>query len=167
MATFYLCFAKSLNAQLEELSKAGKQGRLAATQVTRILDTIRRDGFSKDSLTTKRTKKGEARIDKCIKYDLGHGYRLVTVRWQDHLYITFVGSHDKADLWLEHNRLDDINTKKSCFRVEKITTRAQAEKRAATVCTVPCQDMYEEMLLSKVNEKILRQVFSGLISNQN
>lgn len=51
------------------------------------------------------TQHGESRIRHCIKYDLGGGYRLVTVRPKDTVFLLlFVGSHDDAERWLDANR---------------------------------------------------------------
>ena len=162
MPTLYLCCAKSLNTQLEELSKAGKKGKIAMLRYLEILEAIRTDGLSGDFLMGKRTKRGEARIAKCVKYDLGNGCRLITIRWRDHLFIPFAGSHDKADLWLEHNRLDDIHKKKRLFTREKIVYDAHGDTAAVKVSSLASYDEYEKNLLSRIDEKTLRQVFPGI-----
>ena len=164
MSTLFLCFAKSLDTQIEELNKAGKQGRIAASTCLDIFEQIRKDGLAGQLLLNKRTKKGEARVDKCVKYDLGNGYRLITILHKDHLFIPFAGTHDKADLWLEHNRLDNIFPKKDMYLVEKIVYEQQHREIVfETTSEASCCDEYEEGLLERIDDDILRQVFKGLV----
>jgi len=49
------------------------------------------------------TKNGESRIKNCIKYDLGDGYRLITIQTDRFCAFCFAGSHHQADKWLERN----------------------------------------------------------------
>ena len=51
----------------------------------------------------KTTNHGESRIKSCIKYDLGAGFRLVTVNTEKMIWLLFVGNHDAADKWLDNN----------------------------------------------------------------
>lgn len=161
-----LCCATSLRDQLEELKMAGKKGKIAATRCCEILDSLRKEGISAQYLHLKRTKNGEARVNKCIKYDLGNGYRLITIRCGEHLFIPFVGTHDKADLWLEHNRLGDISGKSGLYDIEKITGAHQETVTTATrPATSSCRDEYEEDLLSRIDDSLLRYVFKGLVES--
>lgn len=50
------------------------------------------------------TNHGEARIKKSVKYDIGHGCRLVTVQDADFVFLVFAGNHDNTDTWLNKNR---------------------------------------------------------------
>lgn len=50
------------------------------------------------------TNHGETRIDKCIKYDLNDGYRLITIQDNDIIVFCFVGRHNKADKWLNSHK---------------------------------------------------------------
>ncbi len=165
MSILFLCCAKSLDFQIEELNKAGKKGKLAATQCQEILEAIRKGQLCGNFLLSKRTTNGEARVDKCIKYDLGNGYRLITIRNKDRLFIPFTGSHDKADLWLEHNRLDDICKKTRLYTVEEIFCHEQeCDSKETTLLPKSSYDEYEEDVLSRVDDDMLRQVFRGLVT---
>lgn len=163
MSILFICFAKSLHTQIEGLNRTGKKGKIAAAACLEILEEIRKDGLSGKFLFSKRTKKGEARVDKCIKYDLGNGYRLITILCKDHLFIPFAGTHDKADLWLEHNRLDNIY-KKKLYVIEKIVYEKQKCKNVYETSSVTSfDDEYEEGLLNRIDDDTLRQVFKGLV----
>ena len=52
----------------------------------------------------KRIRHGEARIEKCKKFDLVGGYRLVYIREAQQYYFLFAGTHDDCDHWLTHHR---------------------------------------------------------------
>jgi hypothetical protein len=167
VSALFICFAKSLDIQIEELNRAGKKGRIAAATCLEILEQIRKDGLTGELLFIKRTKKGEARVDKCVKYDLGNGYRLITILCKDHLFIPFAGTHDKADLWLEHNRLDNIYKKKELYMVEKINyEQQQFESVCETSMETSFCDEYEEGLLERIDDDTLRQVFRGLVEQR-
>ena len=49
------------------------------------------------------TKNGESRIKNCTKYDLGDGYRLVTINAGDVTFFCFAGSHDETENWIRRN----------------------------------------------------------------
>lgn len=62
------------------------------------------------------TKYGEYRIRKCVKYDLGCGYRMITI-WRNHdIFVSYVGTHDECDRWLENNRWQDFQILKERCR---------------------------------------------------
>ena len=167
MSTLFLCLAKSLDDQIEYLNKAGRKGKNAVSMCYEIIDTIRADGLSGKLLCCKRTRNGEARFDKCVKYDLGNGYRMITIRHKDHLFIPFLGTHDKVDLWLEHNRLDEIHTKKWLFNVEKLSQGQPDSEDCATEHEICASvDEYEEGLLGRLDDKTLRDVFRGLVEQR-
>ncbi|AMY07423.1 ATP-dependent DNA helicase Rep [Luteitalea pratensis] len=47
------------------------------------------------------TNNGESRIKHCVKYELGGGYRLVTVQTDKVVAFCFAGTHDDTDRWLD------------------------------------------------------------------
>ena len=51
----------------------------------------------------KTTKSGESRIKGCVKYELGGGFRLITVQSKRIIWLLFCGSHDECDKWLNKN----------------------------------------------------------------
>ena len=54
--------------------------------------------------SVKKTKHGETRIAKCVKYDLYDFYRLVTIQDGNAITLLFVGNHDDEEAWLDQNR---------------------------------------------------------------
>ena len=49
------------------------------------------------------TNNGETRIRSCVKYSLGDGYRLVTVKRDLIIWLLYVGNHDDTDRWITRN----------------------------------------------------------------
>ncbi len=50
------------------------------------------------------SRKGEARIRNCLKYNLGKGYRLICVKEKNNIYVLFSGNHDSCHTWLDKHR---------------------------------------------------------------
>lgn len=164
MTMLFLRCSKSLDRQLEELNRADRKARHAVRQCQEILANIRSKGLTDRFFINKRTKCGEARLENCVKYDLGNGYRMITIRWKNHLFIPFVGTHDKADLWLENNRLQDCRKNQSAYTFEKLECDHGSCDPSQSRGCLEEHDEYEKSLLERIDDKILRQVFNGLVN---
>jgi hypothetical protein len=82
-------------------AKLGGQSRKAAMKVRAVLGSLEdQEPFKELSLTNH----GETRVPKCLKYDLGDGWRLVTVQDERTCGFIFMGSHDDVDHFLDQNR---------------------------------------------------------------
>lgn len=155
MTTLYIF--SIVKKQIESLQFSSRKGQLAVDAYRSICEGLQ----SGDELTGKRTKYGENRISDCVKYDLGSGYRLVTIRQNGAIHLVCVGSHDDVDNWLERNRrwqapvspTELIQIKEERYGVEKIEYQREP-------------DLYEEDLLKKVDEDVLKYVFAGLFTNK-
>lgn len=88
---------KHFDRSLKE-AKLGGNSRKAAIKVSAVLGSLAdRDPFAGLSLTNH----GETRIPKCLKYDLGDGWRLVTVQDSRTCGFIYVGDHDDVDRFLD------------------------------------------------------------------
>ena len=155
-------FEKHLTA----LRKAGKKAEIAAEKVSELIVSL----FTQGSLHLHSrilTKKGEARIPGCVKFDLGSGYRLVCLHCGDHLYLLFVGTHDESDRWIENNR--EIRVRQIAGRcrpvpsTEGINTKngMGMEDGAHDLPENPNEHFPDDPLM---DDRILKAVFGGLIS---
>lgn len=156
--------ARAIKRQLAAMRRSGKKGDLAANQCERILAEFKAKGTETTELFAKRTKNGEYRLKNGIKYDLGSGYRLVTIRCGDRLYVPFLGTHDEADVWLERHRTDDFQPHDPSFQREPVSSGTEAlrhspgpERHKQEIV-----DIYEEQLLQRIDEAALKTVFTGL-----
>ena len=163
----YIYSSRSLAKQLHGLQKAGKKAESPPSKCETIINDIKRNGCQCEGVLSQRTRKGELRIKNCIKYDLGGGYRLVTIRADSHLFITFVGSHDDTDQWIEHHRYDTFSPGKLLYRCEEriipsdITETPAAENFKAD----DIDDDYEDQLSARLDERQLKSIFQGLFIN--
>jgi superfamily I DNA/RNA helicase len=85
---------------LEQFLRYGGAHSVAARKACEI-ETKLRLGMDVGSQTTDH---GETRIKNCSKYDLGNGYRLVTVQQADVIVFVFIGDHDSTQRWLDRHR---------------------------------------------------------------
>lgn len=160
----FLHISWSLDKQLDLMRKKDKKAELAALKCEAILEDIRRFGCQANVVAGKRTRKGEQRIRNCVKYDLGRGYRLITIRRGCHLLVPFAGTHDETDQWIERHRFDDFAPDETCFRCEKMEVFEQLDQddSMGDGSDIENTDAYEEALLRRLDEATLKVVFQGL-----
>ena len=158
-------YSSRFKKQLDLLLKADKVGMQAAQKAEDIIDEVRRNGgHIPQAVNLKRTKHGERRVQNCNKYDLGAGYRLITLRDGPCLYVAFVGTHDECDLWFKKQR-DNIPRSPSLLVEVLPNTNQEMESSKEKSPFPPIQyseDEYESELLSRIDDATLRAVFSGL-----
>ena len=111
------------------------------------------------------TKYGEKRIKNCRKYDLGCGYRLITVERGETVFVSFMGTHDNCQRWLENNsRMKDFKAGagRTIRVVEKKPVKmiSKMSERADNIAD-------DHDVLEHLTDKDLRRVFSGLVQGQN
>ncbi len=87
------------------------------------------------------TNNGEKRIAHAVKYDLGHGCRLVTVQTDHFIYLLHVGPHDETELWIEKNRglRMAVNPETKELRIIHVT-----EKNDTSARPFPTSPIYTE-----------------------
>ncbi|MEE4241584.1 MAG: hypothetical protein V2I36_08960 [Desulfopila sp.] len=165
----YVHLAENLVKQVEVLGKAGRKEKLAVAQYESIVAAIRQSGCYSENVTVKRTKHGELRLKNCVKYDLGSGYRLISVRQGDHLFLPFLGSHDETDRWLERHRnevfsLKDSSSCHKTFHCREGDLDSSSPASAAEECGA---ELYEESLQERLDQSLLRSVFCGICRNES
>src|SRR5256885_3996142 len=88
---------------LTKLRRAGGRALLAAEQVETILARLASHEGRHPEAVHKRTRHGEARIEKCKKFDLVCRLLLEKKHEAQQYYFLFVGTHDDCDHWLTHH----------------------------------------------------------------
>ena len=160
MTVFIQCTA-TFDRSLEMLRRRRGTGSLAAEKADEIIWSIS-FGNEKGSLQRFRlTRNGEYRIKNCMKYNLGCGYRLVCTRRDSHIVFLYIGSHDDCCRWIDRN-------KRSIFReVNATATAAHPVGDASTddIGEAPGEDEYEARLMSRIDDKTLRKIFSGFMQS--
>ena len=158
-----LYISAKVESRIEALKKAGKAGAALAQKTTRIIESLT-SGAVQHHMDTigSYTKYGEKRIKNCRKYDLGCGYRLITLQRGGKVFIPFLGTHDECQRWLENNsHLKDVAAGKG--KLLKISHKPRTPASPSyDVSTGIVEDAQEDLLL-EISDKDLRRVFSGLV----
>lgn len=149
---------------LAALRKGGSRACLAADRVETIIAELKR-GETPPSQVCAFTRNGEARIRGCRKFNLGAGYRLITLKQGDDLYLLFAGAHDECARWIENNR-DHLPLEMIADRSETIKRPARAKVPAAENSPPP-EPEPEPDWLPPLDDRDLRIIFSGLIQGKS
>jgi len=147
--------------QLKALGKTDKKGALAAERAAEIIRQLAVDGWQCVAMKNKRTRRGELRVRKCLKYDLGSGYRLISLRRDSELFLLYVGTHDECDRWLNKKRGSRLQVEPEGFIFIAGNGKAPTGQPADTVIEERA-DEYEEQLSARLSDTVLRQVFRGI-----
>ena len=159
MIRFVHRYAK-FNKRLNALHKEGGKASIAAKNAEAIVEKFVSEGHYNPKGIGRLTKHGEQRIKNCLKYGLGNSYRLVCIKEGYHLIFLYIGTHDECDRWLNANRgLKRVimeNNKSSI--IEEFLPGDPVHQKEPE----PEIDEYEELLMEKIDEKVLRRIFRGL-----
>jgi len=108
------------------------------------------------------TKYGEKRIKNCRKYDLGCGYRLITLQRGAKVFIPFLGTHDECQRWLQNNsRLKEVSSGKGTLL--EISRKPPSSAGPAIAGAADIQEDAEEEVPLEISNRDLRFVFRGLV----
>ncbi len=158
----WVCLSRKVLERISCLRMAGTAGGLLADKAEAVISKLKSgEGWQPDQKRARRTQYGEKRIRKCIKYDLGWGFRLITVLRKGCLFICHLGPHDECDRWLEDNsRIKNMDIGKcNLYRMEP---RKPVEGVAYSEKASKMMDDLDEQLL-KLSDQSLRLIFNGLI----
>lgn len=143
--------------QIDSLKKASKKAAIAAKKAEEIINKITNGIIPEQAGAL--TRYGEYRLYNGMKFDLGSGYRLITSKQEDQLFILFIGNHDESNRWLENNkhwRPDFIAKKGTYLSVETVKSEP-AENSSEDLETEEPDDF-----LDHIDEKYLRLIFHAL-----
>ena len=155
-----------LDKCLAGLRRSGKKASLAADRADEIISRLRAGIFPPGQVATV-TKHGELRIKGCMKYDLGSGYRLVTLKDGRQIYLLYIGSHDECHRWIENNRdlpLDLIQERSEAVAIKPGQSRKVSADSEEVLEDISTEDFEIEEFY---DDSELRRIFSGLTGNQD
>jgi len=155
----YIHREASFRRSLETLARGDKTASQAASRAEEIIEKLAFGDYRAIEVLTRRTKHGELRIDGCRKYNLGGGYRLVCVKQEGQLVATYVGSHDDCNRWIENNRGFEVELPSLSDSLLVSENREPNDQNSENEEYEPD---YDDILMAKIDQKILRQVFCGL-----
>ncbi|MGB5156012.1 hypothetical protein [Desulfobacterium sp. N47] len=141
--------------QLESLRKVDKKAaQKADTIISKLIE-----GHGEHSENEIAVKYGKIKIRNCIKYDLGRGYRLITVIDGEYFILSFIGKHEMCNRWLENNKNPSLLLTKT---QRKEIAGHESKTQADSGDTVDTETEFEDRCISDIDEKYLRLIFSGL-----
>lgn len=146
---------------LSVLKRGSRRACLAADRAKAIIEELKR-GETPPGEICSFTRNGEGRIKGCRKYDLGAGYRLVTLKQESDLYLLFAGTHDECSRWIENNR-DGLPLELIAERSHTIEWPGQIKEMSSSTASLPQDLDPEEDWIAPLSDKELRMVFSGLV----
>jgi hypothetical protein len=153
-----------IEKNLAALRKSGRRESLVADRVEAIIAEAER-GRLPSPKTCNFTRNGEDRIKGCRKYDLGGGYRMITLKQGVDLYLLFVGTHDDCGRWIENHRID-LNLEMVAERCRTIS-RVNADEPWPGESSGSAAQEPDEDWLPPVSDHDLRVVFSGLLGDKS
>jgi hypothetical protein len=163
LVTQYLYVDSRLKKHLKTLRQADKKAVMAADRTENIVSRLK-EGILRPEQIGAMTKHGEQRIKGCMKYDLGNGYRLVTFKEGQDLFVLFAGSHDDCHRWIENNRelpLADIRRRSQCETIKPLNDH----KRNVDKENKRFDSEEDDNSPVDLDDRQLRRLFSGLIQS--
>jgi hypothetical protein len=142
--------------ELEDLWQRGEQGAAAAQKAEELVKALTLNGPPDLRKVWKLTGWGEKRVEGCLKYDLGEGFRVVSFRRGETLFLSFVGDHDECQKYLDHYSGRHNWVAKENGTTLPIEMAEQADGQEA----VSADDFEEDY-----DDKTLRKIFCGLAKN--
>ena len=153
---------RNFDKRLDNMRRAGGHAALAARNADEIIASLANGCVNLDAIG-RQTKYGEARIKNCLKFNLGNGYRLVTVRKRTRVILLYIGTHDECDRWLEGNRGHNPAENMDPGAILPAGEGMREDPLVSENVSESPNDEYEELLLKKIDQKILKRVFKGLL----
>ena len=157
----FLHVSRKVEDRIEQLKKSGKAGKSLAQRAQGIIENLA-SGTAPNTAGAAGsfTKYGEKRIKNCRKYDLGCGYRLITLQRGQTLFIPILGTHDECQRWLaDHSRLKAYDSGKgTVFQIARVQ---QPNNHSASISADFRDDLEEDV--ESITDRQLRIVFRGLV----
>jgi len=154
-----ICLDTKFKKRLEEYRREGGVTSFIARKAVNIINKLRCGEKVAYYQIARITRNGELRIKNCIKYDLGNGYRLVSLRQETCLIFIYIGTHEDCDRWLQRNQ--DRKYKINCSRNIVISNQKHADDIIRKKNDDYAEE-YEKNIIAKIDEKTLRKIFSGI-----
>lgn len=149
---------------LDALRNKGGEGAVAAKKTEEFIASLKGSSGTNVREKFSFTRNGEARIRYCRKIDLGGGYRLVCLLKDGHLVLLYAGSHDECSRWIMRNRgmKYEIESAAKTAPIVRDAERQNESDRETRTGEDRFSDTYEEELMGRVDDTVLRRIFSGL-----
>jgi hypothetical protein len=154
---------------LQELRAKGGYATVAAAKAEEFIELLSGNGDSSGRHKFRFTRKGEYRIRNCRKVDLGCGYRIICIQKDQRLVLMYIGTHDDSFRWIDRHRTAEYDLDAIAGDAWiPVAVPAETQHRHDNVVTDEDRfaEAYEEALLSRVDDAVLRNVFAGVVNGR-
>ena len=108
-------------------------------------------------------KHGEKRIKSCRKFDLGYGFRLITLQRGVKVFVPFLGTHDECQRWLENNsRLKGVTADGGTLY--RVPAAARHPGKTPGADSDDFRYVLESEAAVQLSDRDLRRIFSGIVA---
>jgi len=146
--------------KLEQLRKAGGDSAAVASHAESMIQRLIQEGRPRIEASGRLTRYGEKRMRQCFKFDLRHSYRMACMKHKSRLVVFFIGAHDEWSRWARENSGREWFPTLESIEVFPVTEDDPGELRPDA--PYPDEEEYEEILMEQVDDRVLRNIFSGL-----
>jgi hypothetical protein len=157
---------KRFEKELEGLWQSGQKSALAARKTEKLIKALTQKGPPDLKKVWKLTGWGEKRIEGCLKYDLGDGFRVVCFRRRETLFVSFIGDHDECQKYLDHYSGRHNWVAKENGTTLSVRMNEPPDAQKASSANEDFADDYEDLLMQEIDDKVLRKVFRDLVKNE-
>ena len=161
----FIHLERRFEKELEALWKHGETGETAAQKAEELIAALTRNGPPDIKKVWKLTGWGERRIEGCLKYDLGDGFRVICFRRGETLFVSYIGTHDDCHNWLDHFSGRHNWVAKENGTTITVQLSEPSEGPEAVPSDEDFDEDYDDLLMEQIDDKTLRKVFSGLLKN--
>jgi len=161
----FIHLERRFEKEQEDLWERGERGAIAAQKAEELIMALTRNGPPDLKKVWKLTGWGEKRIEGCLKYDLGEGYRAICFRRGEKLFISYVGDHDECQKYLDHFSGRHNWVAKENGTTLPIPLAEPSEGSEAAPSDEGFEEDYDDFLLEQIDDRTLRKIFSGLLKN--
>ncbi|CCK81042.1 MULTISPECIES: hypothetical protein [Desulfobacula] len=145
---------------IQQMANQDNAPKIAALRAQKIIDTLIKG--CRISHVGKFSRKKDLRIKNVFKFNLGKGYRLVSIKEQDILYILFIGDHDQCDRWLDTYRKKRPHKIPIPLNIYGVSSLNKNNPKKLDYQDIKHDDA---KYLPEITQEDLRKVFCGIVSN--
>lgn len=144
--------------QLSGMERQHHTPAIAAQRARRIIRAlIRGETPAKNGLLCPRR---DNRLENCLKFNLGSGFRLICIKDRKRIYVMFAGDHGNCDAWLDNYRKKNPHKKPG---MERFPVKDPGRPRP--IPPQPPGICSEKDDFGRISQKDLRHVFRGLVGS--
>jgi hypothetical protein len=161
----FIHLERRFEKEQETLGRRGEKEEAAARKAEELIAALTQNGPPDLKKAGKLTGWGEKRIEGCIKYDLGEGFRMICFRRGETFFVSYIGTHDDCHNWLDHFSGRHNWVAKENGTTIPVRLAGPWEGSEATTPDEGFDQDYDDLLMEQIDDKTLRKIFSGLVKN--